>query len=122
MAALVGSASAAEPWTFVVISDLHVPQDGSPDRRVDRLVGAILSLDPKPRFVVVTGDMTNGNPRDSRFRVRWSHVWWRTVRATLQPLRDAGIAILPLAGNHDAHREDHRRQYAAAWADLDAVA
>jgi 3',5'-cyclic AMP phosphodiesterase CpdA len=111
---------AATPWSFIVISDLHTPNDGSVSPALQRLVGAVIA--ERPRFVIVAGDSTNGNPTDSPGRVRMATRWWDAMRETLMPLRRAGIPVLPVAGNHDAYRRGHREAYRAAFADLAAWA
>src|SRR5256885_2053645 len=94
--AQVPDAGPAEPaaWTFAVLSDLHLPNDVPATATTARLIAAVVKL--HPRFVVITGDSTNGSPNGPVGRR-----WWPTVKAALQPLRDAGIPILPVAGNHD---------------------
>jgi hypothetical protein len=107
----------AKPWTFAVLSDLHLPNDH--DETVRATVAALVQM--RVRFVVVTGDHTNGSdafrgkPRD------WA-TWWPAVRDALQPLRDAGIPVLPIAGNHDTYWPWQRDAYASAFADLEAWA
>jgi hypothetical protein len=75
-----------------------------------------------PRFVVITGDFTNGATTDGAYRTRKAELWYEAVRIALAPLDAAGIPVFPIAGNHDAYQDGHRRQYAAAWADLAARA
>lgn len=106
-----------EPWTFAVLSDLHLPNDHA--ETVHETVAALVKL--RVRFVVVTGDHTNGTDA-FRGRPRDWATWWPAVRAALQPLRDAGIAVLPIAGNHDTYWPWQRQAYAEAFADLEAWA
>lgn len=115
-----GAPAAPAPWTFVVISDLHQPDRATADPRIEALVRAVIA--ERPRLVVITGDSTNGNPTDGPRRVRAAARWWRALLAQLEPLRDAGIPVLPVAGNHDAYKPGHRAAYADAWSDLDAWA
>ena len=103
------------PWTFAVLSDLHLPNDHADTVRAT--VAALVKL--HVRFVVVTGDHTNGSDA-FRGRPRDWATWWPTVREALQPLRDAGIAVFPIAGNHDSYWPWQREAYANAFADLDA--
>jgi predicted phosphodiesterase len=110
--------AAPSAWSFVVISDLHLP---NPKRAViDQTIAAIVAL--KPRFVIVAGDHTNGNPTDTAHMVAASGSAWTAVTTALQPLRDAHIPVLPIAGNHDSYLAGHRKHYAAAFADLTAWA
>jgi predicted phosphodiesterase len=110
-AAVVADATAptAPPWTFIVVSDIHLP---NPKRAViDKMFATIIEM--KPRFVVVAGDSTNGNPTDPPALVAGSTHWWKVVTEALTPLRDAKIAVLPVAGNHDSYLPGQRQRYAA---------
>jgi predicted phosphodiesterase len=114
-------APARSPWTIAVMSDLHVPRRNlKVEPGVPRAIAAIASL--RPRLVVITGDHTNGGDRDNPATVAWSARWWKIFTDQLRPLRDAGIPVLPIAGNHDAYLAGQRANYAAAFADLAAWA
>ncbi|HVJ15657.1 MAG TPA: metallophosphoesterase [Polyangiaceae bacterium] len=104
-------------WTFAVISDLHVPRDGRIPPRLSAVIRAVIAS--RPRFVVVTGDFTDGNPSDAPRTSGEAPLWWRSARAAVEPLRAAGIAVLPVAGNHDSYLPVYRTDYAHAWRDLD---
>ena len=95
-------------WTFAVLSDLHLPNSFT--ATVDRTVAAL--IERKVRFVVITGDHTNGSPLDGPQR---KDKWWTAVAHALQPLRDAGIPVLPVAGNHDSYLPAQRAGYAATF-------
>ena len=102
----------------MVISDIHV---GQPLKlppvppAVHVLIKQIVKL--KPRFVAITGDFTNGDEKDL-FSSRSVDQWWRSVHKILQPLRAAGIPVLPVPGNHDLAQEKHQQAYLRAWTDL----
>lgn len=96
------------PWTFAVLSDLHVPNYF--DTTVERTVAALIAM--KVRLVVITGDHTNGSPLDGPGR---KDRWWATLRRVLEPLRAAGIPVLPVAGNHDSYLPVQRASYAATF-------
>jgi predicted phosphodiesterase len=109
------------PWTFAVMSDIHMPRRNlTVVPEVPRAIAAIVGL--RPRFVVITGDHTNGGDQDSPATVAASARWWKVFVDQLRPLRDAGIPVLPVAGNHDAYLAGQRAHYAAAFADLAAWA
>jgi 3',5'-cyclic AMP phosphodiesterase CpdA len=109
------------PWTFAVLSDLHMPRRNlSVVPEMPRAIAALVGL--RPRFVVITGDHTNGGELDSPATVAASGRWWKVFVDGLRPLRDAGIPVLPVAGNHDAYLPGQRAHYAAAFADLAAWA
>jgi hypothetical protein len=117
---------AAEPQpeparvTFAVLSDLHTPNDGAVAPPIGQVVDAMLAL--RPRFVVITGDFTNGAETDGAYRQDRAELWYDAVRIALAPLDAAGIPVFPIAGNHDSYEDGHRRRFAAAWADLAARA
>ena len=101
-------------WSFAVLSDLHLPNPRS--AVVEREVSALIAMGV--RFVVVTGDHTNGSAIVDH-RQRRVNAWWASVTGTLAPLRDAGIAVLPIAGNHDTYLAWHREGFEGAFGDLD---
>jgi 3',5'-cyclic AMP phosphodiesterase CpdA len=105
------------PWTFAVLSDIHTPNDGTVWPELEQVVAALVEL--KPRLVIVTGDHTNGDVDDGKGRIKLMKKWMAAVKKGLQPLRDAGIPVLPVAGNHDSYKEGHREKYAEAFADLE---
>lgn len=100
-------------WRFAVLSDLHLPNPH--EDAVEQMVAALIDLDV--RLVVITGDHTNGSEHDRR-RSR-ADAWWDAVTDALKPLRDAGIAVLPVAGNHDTYTKWQRDAYATAFSDLE---
>nr|HEX4313894.1 metallophosphoesterase [Kofleriaceae bacterium] len=103
-----------QPWRFAVLSDLHLPNPRS--AVVDREVAALIAM--KVRFVVVTGDFTNGAEGVDHRRARVD-AWWASVTTALAPLRDAGIPVLPIAGNHDTYLAWQRAGYERAFGDLE---
>ncbi len=103
----------ASAWTFAVLSDLHLPNFHA--ATVDRTVAAL--IERQVRFVVITGDHTNGSGLDGPGR---RDAWWDALARALGPLRDAGIPVLPVAGNHDSYlpvqRASYARTFDASWA------
>jgi len=85
---------------FVVISDAHVPARGADGPR--SVVQAILGLDPRPAFVVDTGDATELGLKAEVDQY---------VELVVKPLAEAGIAVYVSAGNHDARWSDTDLQY-----------
>lgn len=107
------------PWTFAVASDIHMPRRNlGVVPELPRAIAALVAL--RPRFVVITGDHTNGGDTDDPATVAASGRWWKVFVDQLRPLREAGIPVLPVAGNHDAYLPGQRAHYAAAFADLAA--
>lgn len=100
-------------WSFAVLSDLHLPNPRS--AVIDREIAALIPMGV--RFVVVTGDHTNGSAIVDH-RQKRVDAWWSTITSTLAPLREAGIPVLPIAGNHDTYLAWQRDGYERAFADL----
>jgi predicted phosphodiesterase len=114
LAGLAAAPANPKQWRFAVLSDLHLPNPRS--AVIDREVAALIAM--KVRFVVVTGDHTNGASVVDHRRGR-VNAWWSSVTGVLAPLRDAGIPVLPIAGNHDTYLPWQREGYEAAFGDLD---
>jgi predicted phosphodiesterase len=110
---LVIGAGTPQQWRFAVLSDLHLPNPRA--ATVDRTIEGLIALGV--RLVIVTGDHTNGSDKvdHRRGRVR---AWWTSVTEALEPLHDAGIAVLPIAGNHDTYLSWQRDGYEQAFGDL----
>jgi predicted phosphodiesterase len=96
-----------------VLSDLHLPNPKSEEAR--RVVAALIAM--KVRLVVITGDHTNGNKEDHKRTFRGEG--WEAVLEALQPLHDAGIAVLPVAGNHDSYTDWQSAEYAQAFKEIE---
>jgi 3',5'-cyclic AMP phosphodiesterase CpdA len=101
-----------------VLSDLHLSAtvDDHVPASARRMIEAVIR--ERPRFVVITGDFTNGEPHESRGQVKFKAHAWRSITALLEPLREAGIPVLPTPGNHDTYLKGHREHY-EEWADLE---
>lgn len=112
----VPSMAVLAPWTFAVLSDLHIPRDGHVTSPLRHAADAVIRI--RPRFVVITGDFTDGNPFDPSWRRLEAPRWWEAVRELVSPIRAAGIPVLPIAGNHDSYLAVYRADYAKAWRDL----
>jgi predicted phosphodiesterase len=113
LASLIIDPGAPPPWRFAVLSDLHLPNPRV--ATVDRTIEALIALGV--RLVIVTGDHTNGSDKVDHRRGRVK-AWWASVTDALEPLHDAGIAVLPIAGNHDTYLSWQREGYEQAFADL----
>ena len=78
---------------LVQISDTHLgfPGPVDPERALERAVHQILSIEPLPAAVLLSGDLTNnGSPEE-----------YRRLRQLLSPLP---MPVHPLMGNHDKRR------------------
>ena len=102
-------------FSFAIVSDVHIFASGGVPTNFPKVVSQLASL--SPRFVVVSGDATSGNPDDGASRDKVA-LWWRAFRGAMQPLTDAGIPVIAIAGNHDYYTQAQRDGYQAAWAAL----
>ena len=114
LSGLVLDTTGPQQWSFAVLSDLHLPNPRS--AVIDREVAALTAMGV--RFVVVTGDFTNGSAVVDH-RQRRARMWWTAVTDALAPLRDAGIPVLPIAGNHDTYLAWQREGFEKAFGDLE---
>ena len=108
---------AAEPgWKFAVLSDIHVGSREDPALSIGSfLKSAVQSLvRERPDFVVLTGDLTRGNP-DDNVPLAKVRKWWLNISEAVRPLQAAGIPVLPIPGNHDFYTPAHRKAYEEAW-------
>lgn len=112
-ASLIVGPGVPQQWSFAVLSDLHLPNPRA--ATVDRTIEGLIALGV--RLVIVTGDHTNGSENVDHRRSRVK-AWWASVTEALEPLHDAGIAVLPIAGNHDTYLSWQREGYEQAFADL----
>jgi predicted phosphodiesterase len=113
MSSLLVDPSAPPPWSFAVLSDLHLPNPRA--AMIDQTIQALIAM--HVRLVIVTGDHTNGSEKVDHRRGRVKG-WWTAVTDAFEPLHDAGIAVLPIAGNHDTYLSWQREGYEQAFADL----
>ncbi|SMC04149.1 Calcineurin-like phosphoesterase [Sulfobacillus thermosulfidooxidans DSM 9293] len=92
------STGPSQPLRFVQLSDTHIGYQGDANRDVlgslAIALGAIALLDPKPDFIVVTGDLTQGTSQESERLKRF-----QTFRHHLLSLH---IPVYTVAGEHDA--------------------
>ena len=117
LAAAVVEPAIPQSWSFAVLSDLHLPNPRA--AVIDREVAALVGMGV--RFVVITGDDTNGSALVDHRQGRVD-AWWATITGALAPLRAAGIPVLPIAGNHDTYLAWQREGYERAFGDLEAWA
>lgn len=110
----MGSKAQAPAIELAVVSDIHVFASSAKVPEAFHRVVADLVADP-PDAVVLAGDSTSGNPSDG-VSLEKAKTWWRALQSALEPLRKAGIGILPVPGNHDFYTPAHRQAYREAWA------
>ncbi len=100
------SAAGGGEFTFVHITDVHVPGYGFPisqrlddatlmpmhnQQRLRQLVDECLAMNPRPAFVANSGDTGDNG---------WTPLL-RLYQRMMRPLVDAGIPVYTAAGNHD---------------------
>lgn len=82
--------------TFVHLSDLHIGNPNVTDEHLfsdttqtlEQVKSLIVTLEPKPEFIVVSGDLTNRGDRESYLELR-------------RLLADIDVPLLLALGNHD---------------------
>lgn len=102
-------------FRIVILGDIHISTRGAVAERFPAVVERI--IEREPRCVLLAGDMTSGNPDDGHSLERVQS-WWSALETALAPFAEAGIPVLPIAGNHDHYTAAHREGYRRAWADL----
>ena len=92
-----------DPNRWVLISDTHIGTHRDDSRRgikpaetFVKTIGQVLDLDPRPAGIIITGDLAflTGQPGN-----------YKLIRELYRPIREAGIPLHLVLGNHD-HREN----------------
>lgn len=78
-------------FRFIQITDNHAGRHGPGNTMTERIVEEILSLDPRPDFIVHTGDVTETG-------LDWEYEKYLQL---ISPLGQAQIPIYHVPGNHD---------------------
>jgi 3',5'-cyclic AMP phosphodiesterase CpdA len=108
---LWGADSACDPNRFALLSDTHVAADPKTAARgvtmfenLQTVVREILATQPLPAAVLINGDCAylKGTSED-----------YATLLDALQPLRERGLPVHLVMGNHD-HRERFREAFGEA--------
>jgi hypothetical protein len=108
--------------TFVLISDIN-GRYGSTEYhpRVHAAIDRISDL--QPSAVLSTGDLVAGQNQPRLDRAWLERMWRAFDQAAAQPLKQAGIALLPTPGNHDGSAYPgftlEREQFRLYWAGHD---
>jgi 3',5'-cyclic AMP phosphodiesterase CpdA len=92
-----------DPNRWVLISDTHVGthreymrRGMKPAETLAKTAEQVLTLDPRPAAIIISGDLAadQGEPGD-----------YALIKKLFQPIREAGIPLHLVLGNHD-HREN----------------
>ncbi|MBF0480841.1 MAG: metallophosphoesterase [Desulfovibrionaceae bacterium] len=91
----------AEKLRFAVLGDCRgaSPEDSIDLPVMNEINARLLALDPKPAFVLFTGDLVYR----SKNAGQWKFDDW--IRA-VKPVTDAGIKIYPVLGNHELYQDE----------------
>lgn len=90
----------AAPFSFIVAGDSRGSDNGINMKVLSELRDAFLK--EKPDLVIFPGDLVSG-PRDHSGLMSYFSNWVAIFHA---PLRDAGIPVYPVRGNHDLTKDD----------------
>lgn len=89
-------------WRFAVVGDTHVPQAYT----IKKIIPSI--IENKVEVVLFAGDLIQGGKgKNSNDMYEELHIW----NELIQPLKDAGIKILAVRGNHEADVKGNRNNY-----------
>ncbi len=88
------SSSSASSYRFVVISDTHLESVN-----INPAIEKIISLNPKPKVVIHTGDMIMADKVNSPVP---PGEWQQVQTEIISPIKDNNILFFPVRGNHDA--------------------
>jgi hypothetical protein len=106
--------AARAPWRFVVVGDTHVTETGAPI--ASEMVPFILAQ--RPRLVLVPGDIVQAGKQCTAAQMVAQIGAFKEV---MRPLRDAGIAVYPVRGNHEADAIGSAGAWQEAFRDADAL-
>ncbi len=108
---LCSLAYAEDSWSFVALGDTRGEDDTTTgaSEYLPAIVSEIATLNP--RFVLVGGDLVNGDALSDTPDVNNPRIPYATQFANwkeiMKPLYDAGIDIYPVRGNHENYASDH---------------
>lgn len=110
---LPGTVLAQDSFRFVVFGDTRTATckyDGPAAdcinvKVVDKINKAILELNPKPAFVIANGDLARFG--ETRFYQAFADV--------MKPIKEAGIPVYVVKGNHELHTEDAQTNKIKCW-------
>ena len=97
---------AGRGFSFAVISDPQIRAPGHPWSRVfQQALGDLAAFEPRPAFVICTGDMLDGRSgRPLECPGELYQRQYRTLFAILEKHLPDDIPFYPVVGNHDYHR------------------
>ena len=109
-----GLPAAGAPWRFVVVGDTHVTETGAPiaSEMVPFLVAE------RPRLVLFPGDVVQAGKQCTAAQMVAQLGAFKEV---MRPLRDAGIAVYPVRGNHEADAIGSADAWLSAFTGEDAL-
>ncbi len=88
LVAMVISGAAAETFTFVHVTDTHITGSVNPVRNLKAIAAELNAMNPKPAFVLVTGDLT-----EAGLPAQWARYQ--------EIMKDFTMPVYNVAGNHE---------------------
>jgi len=95
-----------EPWSFVHMTDTHfgwLLEDISDLINPFQILSCIANMDPKPDFILLTGDIGHFGCADDSKCIGSSSYWspYRAYHSFVKLANNYGIDVYPVPGNHD---------------------
>ncbi|HEC89472.1 MAG TPA: PKD domain-containing protein, partial [Thermoplasmatales archaeon] len=105
---------------FIQLTDTHYGYDGA-RKRVKWLIKSIAQLNPKPAFVIISGDLLSwGADSDNMPLLSWPFTEeennsYSKLKEDLEALTDTGIPYYVCIGNHDYRHWPVQTDYISGW-------
>ncbi|MFH1637167.1 MAG: metallophosphoesterase [Candidatus Woesearchaeota archaeon] len=112
--------TSGQGYKFVIVGDVHYRASGQA-AYMDEAIDKIKELNPD--FLIITGDMVDATGSTST--VTMKKMWSNFKAGFVQPLKNMGIKIVPVRGNHDSYSPEAEAEYEKLWdsygTDIDVV-
>jgi len=105
------SVASAEAWRFMVAGDSR--GNGKSEKVNTQILGeiAVQAITQEVNFILVPGDLVTGYTQKPKQLRQQLQLW----RDTMEPVYKAGIAVLPVRGNHDFCKQKGSKGGIKVW-------
>ncbi|MFH0996599.1 MAG: metallophosphoesterase [Pseudomonadota bacterium] len=98
----------SNPWSFVVMGDSRANQENDPNGYntavINPMAADIANLSPRPKAVVVVGDLVNGDDNGSRTSLTPDMLGMlNNWKSGMAPVYNAKIPVYVIRGNHETY-------------------